>query len=66
MLSWLAVCLSLFVLVQNIHDRQARHLMALTRNNAALDLLFDRGVLEHGATTVRHRLSPCVSTAFVT
>ena len=37
---------------QNIHEPEARHLMLLTRNNAALGLLFDHGILAHDRTTV--------------
>ncbi|CAM9898080.1 unnamed protein product, partial [Sphacelaria rigidula] len=32
--------------------KQARHLMLLTRNNAALTLLFDLKLLDHGKTEV--------------
>jgi hypothetical protein len=32
---------------QNLHDSAARHLMILTRNSAALPLLFEQGVLQH-------------------
>ena len=37
---------------QNIREPEARHLMLLTRNNAALGLLFDHGILAHDRTTV--------------
>jgi hypothetical protein len=37
---------------QNISEPQARHLMLLTRNNAALGLLYDSGVLSHDRTSV--------------
>ena len=37
---------------QNIAEPEARHLMLLTKNNAALGLLFDYHVLEHERTTV--------------
>jgi MoxR-like ATPase len=32
---------------QNVDDRDARHLMLLTRNNAALSILFDQQILSH-------------------
>ena len=32
---------------QNLHSREARHIMLLTKNNAALGLLFDNGILSH-------------------
>eukprot|EP01048_Picozoa_sp_COSAG05_P017147 COSAG05_NODE_2300_length_3258_cov_2.192149_1_plen_1074_part_01 len=37
---------------QNIVEPEARHLMLLTRNNAALGLLFDHAVLAHDRSTV--------------
>eukprot|EP00656_Telonema_subtile_P027205 TRINITY_DN2923_c0_g1_i1.p1 TRINITY_DN2923_c0_g1~~TRINITY_DN2923_c0_g1_i1.p1 ORF type:complete len:2755 (-),score=765.54 TRINITY_DN2923_c0_g1_i1:91-8355(-) len=36
----------------NLHEPEARHLMVLTRNNAALSLLFDRNVLQSERTEV--------------
>jgi hypothetical protein len=38
---------------RNCVDREARHLMTLTKNNAALPMLFDEGVLAHENTEVR-------------
>jgi hypothetical protein len=37
---------------QNIEARDARHLMLLTKNNAALGLLFDKKILHHEDATV--------------
>ena len=34
------------LIVQNIAEKDARHLMLLTRNNAALSLLFDNSILQ--------------------
>ena len=36
----------------NLGEPSARHLMVLTRSNAALGLLFDRGTLAHGSTEI--------------
>jgi MoxR-like ATPase len=40
------------LVTQNIAEPEARHLMLLTRNNAALGLLFDHSVLAHDRSTV--------------
>lgn len=37
---------------QNTSESEARHLMLLTRNNAALSLLFDRGILNLNTTEI--------------
>merc|ERR1712025_1201736 len=37
---------------QNFGSRDARHLMLLTKNNAALGLLFDHKLLQHESTEV--------------
>lgn len=34
------------LIVQNIAEKDARHLMLLTRNNAALSLLLDKNILQ--------------------
>jgi hypothetical protein len=40
------------LVVENICQSDARHLMLLTKNNAALSLLFDRGILQQDRTEV--------------
>jgi hypothetical protein len=43
---------------QNCSDLEARHLMLLTKNNAALPMLFDEGILAHDSTEVRDPCQP--------
>jgi hypothetical protein len=37
---------------QNVYDQDARHLMLLTKNNAALPILFDQNILSHEKTDI--------------
>jgi hypothetical protein len=37
---------------QNVHDQDARHLMLLTKNSAALPILFDQSILSHSKTDI--------------
>jgi len=43
---------TLDMIKENLADSRARHLMLLTRNNAALSILFDQGILAHDRTEV--------------
>jgi hypothetical protein len=40
------------LIADNLREPQARHLMLLTKNTAALPLLFGSGLLDEGSTTV--------------
>jgi len=41
-----------YLVHQNLSQPEARHLMLLTKNNAALGLLFDRKILDHEKTEI--------------